>query len=190
MPVNRSLPLIEDMSVLKKVSFLLLPILLAGTAPALAADMTKPVKTLIKLAEDNWRAENPAANDYFSEKLLGSIYSKSFAGAYRAASKFPAFDLPEGQTTGSPFDYDVIANGQDGCPFENVRVEDDGDGQVTALFNNRKCLGSDPANKEDTVIIFHVEVENGRPVIDDLYQVENGNSGKGLKEQMLEIGKS
>lgn len=185
----RLLPPRKDKFVLKKISLLLLPLMLAAAAPAEAADMTQPVKTLMKLAEENWRAENAGANDYFSEDLLGTIYSKSFADAYRAASKFPAFDLPEGETTGSPFDYDVIANGQDGCPFENVRVEDDGDGQVTALFNNRACMGDDPANKEDTVVIFHVEEEGGKPVIDDIYQVENGNSGKGLKEQMLEIAK-
>lgn len=173
----------------KKVSALLVPLLLCTAAPVFAADVTAPVKTLIKLAEENARADNPASNDYFSEDLLQTIYSKAFADAYRAASKFPAYDPPEGETTGSPFDRDVIANGQDGCPFENIRVEDDGDGQVTALFNNRKCMGDDPANQDDTVVIFHVQEEGGRPVIDDIYQVENGSSGTGLKEQMLEIAK-
>ena len=174
---------------LKKVSLVLLPLFLASAAPSFAGDVTAPVKTLIKLAEGNWKAENAEANDYFSEDLLTTIYSKEFADAYREASKHPAFDLPEGETTGSPFDYDVIAGGQDGCPFENVRVEDDGDGQVTALFNNRKCMGDDPANKEDSVLIFHVKDEDGKAVIDDIYRVENGNSGKGLKEEMLELAK-
>lgn len=60
---------------------------------------------------------------------------------------------------------------------------------MTALFKNRKCFGSDPSYQEDTVVIFHVQEEAGRPVIDNIYQVENGSSGKGLKEQMLEIAK-
>lgn len=179
----------RTVTVLKKISLLILPLFLAAATPSLAADMTAPVKKLMALAEENWKADNPASNDYFSEDLLNSIYSEDFAEAYRAASKFPAYDPPEGETTGSPFDHDVIANGQDGCPFENVRVEDDGDGQVTALFNNRACMGDDPANKDDSVVIFHVKEEGGRPVIDDIYLVENGSSGTGIKEQMLEIAK-
>ncbi|MBD3805442.1 MAG: hypothetical protein IE919_19750, partial [Thioclava sp.] len=66
-------------------------------------------------------------------------------------------------------------------------VEDDGDGQVTALFNNRKCLGDDPAYKEDTVLIFHVVEEQGRAVIDDMYRVEDGQSGKSLKDELKDI---
>ena len=158
-------------------------------SPARAADATAPVKTLMDVASGNWRAENPTSEDYFSEERLSSLYSKDFAAAYREASKHPAYDPPEGETTGSPFDYDVIAGGQDGCAFENLRVEDDGDGQVTALFNNRKCMGDDAENQEDSVLIFHVTTEGGKPVIDDIYRVENGNSGEGLKEQMQAIAK-
>lgn len=154
---------------------------------AFAADMTAPVKEFINVAAGNWRENNPTSEDVFDEKRLSRLFSADFAAAYREASKFPAYDPPEGQTTGSPFDYDPIAGGQDGCPFENIRVEDDGDGQIVALFNNRKCLGDDPANLEDRVLLFHVVKERGRPVIDDMYVVVDGNSGESFKDELRKI---
>ncbi len=163
---------------------------LAGSGlPALAADLKAPVKTVIDLAARNWKGDNQDYEDYFSEERLKTLFSTDFANAYREASKHPAYDPPEGQTTGSPFDYDVITNGQDGCPLTDIRVEDDGDGQVTAIFKNGTCLEGDPTANDDHTVIFHVKEENGQPVIDDLYQVEKGNSGPGLKEQMQEIAK-
>lgn len=168
-----------------KLSFLLALV----TAPAVvfAADPTAPVKTVIEIAAGNWSETNPTANDVFDDQRLDQLFSADFATTYREASKHPAYDPPEGETTGSPFDYDPIAGGQDGCAFENIRIEDDGDGQVMALFNNRKCLGDDPAYREDSVLIFHVVEERGRAVIDDMYRVEDGQSGRSLKDELREI---
>lgn len=150
----------------------------------LAADPRTPVKEVIDVTAKNWANDNPDYQDVFSEKRLGRLFSADFVAVYTEASKHPAFDLPEGETTGSPFDYDPIAGGQDGCPFENIRIEDDGDGQVTALFNNRKCFGSDAEYQKDTVLIFHVVEERGRPVIDDIYPVVDGNSGSSIKDEL------
>lgn len=168
-------------------SFLLLASLVGAPVAAFAADPTVPVKTVIEVAAGNWSETSPTANDVFDNERLGQLFSADFANVYREASKHPAYDPPEGETTGSPFDYDPIAGGQEGCAFENIRVEDDGEGQVTALFNNRKCLGDDPAYKEDTVLIFHVVEEQGRTVIDDMYRVEDGQSGKSLKDELKDI---
>ncbi|MFC3164289.1 hypothetical protein [Ciceribacter thiooxidans] len=168
-----------------RLSFLLA--LLAAPAIAFAADATAPVKSIMDVAAGNWSETSPTANDVFDNQRLDQLFSADFARTYREASKHPAYDLPEGETTGSPFDYDPIAGGQDGCAFENIRIEDDGDGQVTALFNNRKCLGDDPAYQEDTVLIFHVVEEQGRAVIDDMYRVEDGQSGKSLKDELRDI---
>lgn len=158
-----------------------------ATGPVRAADPRVPVRTVIEIAAGNWSETDQSDEEVFSEENLDTLFSADFARLYREASKHPAFDLPEGETTGSPFDYDPIAGGQDGCAFENIRIEDDGDGQVTALFNNRKCFGDDPAYQEDTVLIFHVDEEGGRPVIDDIYRVENGESGSSLKDDMRVI---
>lgn len=160
-------------------------VLSAGSA--FAADPTVPVREVMNVAAGNWAAENPTDDEVFSEDRLKRLFSADFAKAYREASKHPAYDLPEGETTGNPFDYDPIAGGQDGCAFENIRVENDGDGQVTALFNNRQCFGDDPAYKEDTVLIFHVQTEGGREVIDDIYPVVKGNSGSSIKDELKTI---
>lgn len=153
---------------------------------AQAADPTAPVREVIEVTAGNW-TDSPTNEDVFSEERLKRLFSADFVKVYREASKHPAYDPPEGETTGSPFGYDPIARGQDGCPFENIRIEDDGDGQVTALFNNRKCFGDAPEYKEDTVLIFHVEEEGGRQVIDDIYQVVNFESGQSMKEELKEI---
>lgn len=161
--------------------------LLLAAGACQAADPTAPVKEVIGIAAGSWAAENPTSEDVFSESRLARLFSADFVRAYREASKHPAYDPPEGETTGSPFDYDPIAGGQDGCAFENIRVEDDGDGQVTALFNNRKCFGDGPEYQEDTVLIFHVQDEGGRPVIDDIYPVVDGNSGNSIKDELKTI---
>lgn len=168
-------------------SLLLLVCLTGAPAAVFAADPTAPVRAVIDVAAGNWSETSPTAHDVFDNERLGQLFSADFAKTYREASKHPAYDPPEGETTGSPFDYDPIAGGQEGCAFENIRVENDGDGQVTALFNNRKCLGDDPAYKEDTVLIFHVVEEQGRAVIDDMYRVEGGQSGKSLKDELKDI---
>lgn len=36
-------------------------------------------------------------------------------------------------------------------------------------------------------MIFHVEEEGGRPVIDDIYPVVNGNSGASIKDELKTI---
>ncbi len=168
-------------------SMFLAALLVLFAAPAFAADPTVPVREVINVASGNWAAANATDDDVFSDDRLKRLFSVDFANAYRAASKHPAFDPPEGETTGSPFDYDPIAGGQDGCNFENIRIEDEGNGQVTALFNNRQCFGDDPAYKEDRVLIFHMKTENGRQVIDDIYPVENGNSSSSIKDDLKTI---
>ncbi|GEO83170.1 MULTISPECIES: hypothetical protein [Alphaproteobacteria] len=152
-----------------------------------AADPTDPVREVIKVAAGNWAAENPTSEEVFGESRLDRLFSADFAKAYREASKHPAYDPPEGETTGYPFDYDPIAGGQDGCPFENIRIENDGDGQVTALFNNHKCFGDGAEYQADTVLIFHVREEGGRALIDDIYPVVNGNSGQSIKDELKAI---
>ncbi|EHS51808.1 hypothetical protein PDO_1709 [Rhizobium sp. PDO1-076] len=162
--------------------------LLISSVGALAADVTAPVREIIEATASNWTEEAFGnEQEVFTEDRLERIFSAEFAMMYREASKNPAYDLPEGETTGFPFDYDPIARGQDGCPFQNIRIEDDGDGQVTALFNNRECMGDDSANRQDTVLIFHVLDENGRAVIDDIYPVENGQSGQSIKDELKAI---
>lgn len=169
-----------------RAAFLLLA-MMASSAPALAVDVTAPVREIVEATAHNWEEGSSGEEDVFSKDRLDRLFSADFAAAFRAASKNPPFDLPEGETTGFPFDYDPIAQGQDGCPFKNIRIEDDGDGQVTALFDNRSCF-SDGAETPDTVLIFHVVTEKGHAVIDDIYPVVDGNSGSSIKQDLKAQG--
>lgn len=176
---------------MKTVSHLLaLGLLLASVAPVSAAsDVTAPVREIVEAAARGWddkidEPDEPA----FSEDRLSRLFSKEFQTAFAAASKNPPFDMPDGETTGYPFDYDPIAQGQDGCPFEDIRIADDGDGQVTALFKNRRCFGDAAEYQADTVLIFHVVDEGGHPVIDDIYPVINGESGTSIKQDLIVQG--
>lgn len=164
--------------------FLALSLVMPATLHA-ASDVTSPVREVIEAAARGWdeTIEEPA-EEVFSADRLQRVFSTDFARAFDGASKNPPHDPPEGETTGFPFDYDPIAQGQDGCPFENIRIEDDGDGQVTALFNNRSCFGEGPEYEADTVLIFHVIEENGRPVIDDFFPVVDGQSGRSIKQDL------
>lgn len=176
-----------ESSIMKKTvaaGFFLLGIW-SGTGAVMAGDVTSPVREIIEATARNWAEGSTGSEEQiFSEERLDRVFSADFAKAYRAASKNPPYDLPEGETTGFPFDHDPIARGQDGCPFQNIRIEDDGDGQVTATFNNRSCY-SDTAAAPDTVLIFHVSSENGPPVIDDIYPVVDGNSGSSIKQDLI-----
>jgi hypothetical protein len=167
-----------------------LGLFLASAMPISAAsDVTAPVREIVEAAARGWddKVDEPA-EDVFSADRLSRLFTKDFQTAFEAASKNPPFDLPEGETTGYPFDYDPIAQGQDGCPFEDIRIEDDGDGQVTALFNNRRCFGEGAEYEADTVLIFHVVDEGGRSVIDDIFPVVDGQSGSSIKQDLKAQG--
>ena len=155
------------------------------TPVAHADDGTGTVREVIDATAANWLPESLGnEEDVFSEDRLSRLFSKDFRTAYQLASRNPPYDLAEGETTGFPFDYDPIAQGQDGCSFENIRIENDGDGQIAAIFNNRRCFSDDPSEAPDTVLIFHVIEEGGRTVIDDIYPVENHQTGKSIKSEL------
>lgn len=162
--------------------------LMLSASPAAALDMTAPVRTLMEITRKNSEAGTEYFRYVFDEDLLSSIYSADFAHAYREAAKYPVYDPPEGETTGDPFGYDPIVGGQDSCPLDDLRIEDDGDGQVTALFDNRNCY-EDSVEEPERVLIFHVVEEDGRAVIDDIYPVEDGQSGQSIKGELKAIAK-
>ena len=137
-----------------------------------ASDVTAPVREIVEATARGWddKIDEPE-EDVFSVDRLSRLFSKDFARAFAAASKNPPYDPPEGETTGYPFAYDPIAQGQ-----------------VTALFNNRRCFGEGAEYEADTVVIFHVIDEDGRAVIDDIYPVVDGESGSSIKQDLKTQG--
>lgn len=156
--------------------------------PALAAGPEEPVKALMDVAQSLWSDAGGAGADYFDETRLKALYSKAFADAYRAAAKFPIYD-----ESGGPFGYDVITNGQDGCPLKDVAIAP---GATTAAVTDVKVTFklwtcSEDASLKDQVSEVHFDVvtEDGRPVISDIHRLADGKTDSLLKE-MQDIAKN
>ncbi len=153
-----------------------------------AADATAPVKEIIEDTKKNWAGDNSDWIDIFDEATLGRLYSKDFAEKYKAAAQNPAAD----EDGISPFDYDVIVNGQDACPLQDLSMESgqpaSGTTEVTVKFKAATCMEGTPDKDAFTTVRFEVIDENGKPVIDDIMiQGEEGQGPISLKEAMVQI---
>lgn len=160
-----------------------------------AADFKAPVAEIMSAATSNWQDtgtdnDNPAPyTDYFSEDFLTRLYSKDFVAKYREAAKYPAYE-----DGGSPFDYDPIIGGQDGCALKDVVTTEgqpaNGAEDVTVTFDNSHCFGERASDWQPEKLVFKVVEEDGRAVIDDIERTsfEEGASLKKELEQIAEEG--
>ena len=159
--------------------------------PAFAADMTAPVKEIMAAATENWKdldanAEEPPYIDYFSDDFLKRLYSRDFVAKYREAAKYPAYD-----DGGSPFGYDPIIGGQDGCALKDLTegepVAKGAATDVTVTFDTTHCFEEDrPADWKPVTLVFHLIEEDGRAVIDDIDRENTEGSGS-LKAELQEM---
>mgnify|MGYP001591983146 CR=1 FL=1 len=156
-----------------------------------AADYKAPVAEIMAAATTNWQDMGtetdtpPPYTDYFSEDFLKRLYSKDFAAKYKEAAKFPAYD-----DGGSPFDYDPIIGGQDGCALKDVTTAEGqpakGAEDVTVTFDNSHCFGERAADWQPEKLVFKLIEEDGRAVIDDIER-PSFEEGASLKKEMQEI---
>lgn len=131
--------------------------------------------------------------------MTGSIFSKKHArpalqqGLRRQIQgRRPE---PGGDEDGiSPFDYDVIVNGQDACPLQDLSIESgqpvNNATEVTVKFKAATCMEGAPNKDDFTTVRFEVIEENGKSVIDDI--MVHGEGGLGptsLKEIMVLIAR-
>lgn len=147
-------------------------------AAAAAADMTAPVRSIMEVATAMWSDAGPDGADYFDDAHIG-LFSKAFQAAYKAAAANPALEGEE--SAGSPFDYDAVTGGQDGCPLEDLAIKTAGEkagvSDVVVSFKNYGCFeGADEATRAYvTVVHFDVVTEGGKPVIADFHRrADNG----------------
>lgn len=158
----------------------------AGAGVAFAADVTAPVKAVMDITTANWAENANEPKDIFSADLLGRLFSRDFGDKYRAAAKFPAYDGGD-----SPFDYDVITNGQDGCALEDTTITPgapvNGVTPVVVKFKNMSCFGSEAEYQALTEVRFDVVDEGGQPVIDDIHTSLGENEFGSLKADMETI---
>ena len=158
---------------------------------AQAADYKAPVAEIMAAATTNWQDMGadtdtpPPYTDYFSDDFLKRLYSKDFAAKYKEAAKYPAYD-----DGGSPFDYDPIIGGQDGCALKDVTTTEgqpaNGAEDVTVTFDNSHCFGERGADWQPEKLVFKLIEEEGRAVIDDIERPGFEESAS-LKKEMQEI---
>ena len=156
-----------------------------------AADFKAPVAEIMAAAITNWQDMGtesdtpPPYVDYFSGDFLKRLYSKDFVAKYEAAAKYPAYD-----DGGSPFDYDPIIGGQDGCALKDVATTEgqpaNGAEDVTVTFDNSHCFGERAADWQPETLVFKMIEEDGRAVIDDIERPSFEESAS-LKKELLEI---
>ncbi|WP_245165619.1 hypothetical protein [Stappia sp. 28M-7] len=155
-----------------------------GTAatPVLAADATEPVRAVMAAAEANWADPPQDFQDYFSEERLASLYSADLAARYRKAA-----DTPSAKEMGTPLDWDVVVNAQDGCPLQDVSIapagQENGATRVVARFRALTCFGSEAEYQGFQEAHFLVIEEGGRAVIDDIVTPMDGEA-QSLKDQL------
>lgn len=156
-----------------------------------AADFKAPVAEIMSAATANWQEMGtdtdtpPPYTDYFSEDFLKRVYSKDFVARYKEAAKYPAYD-----DGGSPFDYDPIIGGQDGCTLKDVTTAEgqpaNGAEDVTVTFDNSHCFGERVAGWQPEKLVFKLIEEDGRAVIDDIERPSFEDAAS-LKKELQEI---
>ena len=165
---------------------LALAALLLACAPATAADATAPVDEVMEVTKANWSEDGGDFEELFSEDRLGRLYSRDFVALFRAASG-NAF----AREAGTPFDYDVVVNAQDGCPLKDVSVaEGPREGDVTvvlARYRFTACMGDTPEFQAFSETRFEVVEEDGRAVIDDIRNEDGTGGTTSLKAEMKAI---
>jgi len=173
----RTLPLALALSLLSTVS--------------LAADPADPVKEVMKITEDNWNSNDSDWKFIFDPEPLARLFSKRFQTAYADAAKHPAYETENNQP-GDPFGYDVVTASQDGCPLQDVviapGVAANGKTDFKVTFKQWICI--DDADLKDSLseVRFDVVEEDGKPVIDDIHRVADGESDSVI-EEMQSIAK-
>ncbi|HSO46344.1 MAG TPA: hypothetical protein VLQ68_00295 [Rhizobiaceae bacterium] len=138
------------------------------------------------VARQLWSDNPPQSLDYFDPDRLSRLYSTGFVTAYKAAQKNPVFGLEEGESEGNPFDYDVVANSQDGCPLEDIKAEKTGEAAggvtVTVTFKLWRCVEDAAERDALSEVRFLLIEENGKQVIDDIVRVMDGEQLSLLEE--------
>lgn len=171
-----------------KTIALLLTVFAGLPTLAAAADIPAPVQEIMDATVNNWSGDDIEWVDIFDAAKLDELYSQDFAAKYREAAKHPAVD--DGI---SPFDYDVIINGQDACPLEDLKLTPqktaEGQDEVVASFRKMACGEGEEAQAVSTVR-FEMATEGGKAVIDDIMLEDpETKATSSLKSTMDEIAK-
>ncbi|WP_180898224.1 hypothetical protein [Martelella soudanensis] len=163
----------------------LLTILVFAT-PALADEPAQPVREVMAVTENNWAAGSAQYEALFSEDRLSRLFSADFQMRYAEA-----METPYAQEAGSPFDYDVVTNAQDGCPLENVTISPpkpvNDVFHVTVRFQAFSCMGEAAEYQTYSTARFSMIQENGATRIDDIVAINPIGLMLSAKEQLQAV---
>lgn len=155
---------------------------------ASAADVTDPVRQVIDMTKFNWESVDAEWKYIFDADPLAKLYSKRFQEAYKEAAKHPAYDS-ENNESGDPFGYDVITNSQDGCPLQDIKIAaaqpQNGVTPVNVSFKMWTCIDDAQIKEGVTEVQFDVVTENGKPVIDDIHHIADGERDSVFAEMQI-----
>ncbi|KGD94321.1 MULTISPECIES: hypothetical protein [Rhizobium/Agrobacterium group] len=158
---------------------------------AMATDAADPIKEVMKVTEDNWNTVDSEWKYIFDPDPLARLFSRKFQGAYAEAAKHPAYETENNQP-GDPFGYDVITSSQDGCPLKDITMNSapgaNGSTDVTVTFKMWTCVDEPEVKDSVSEVHFDVVEEDGKPVIDDIHRVADGERDS-LIEEMQSIAK-
>jgi hypothetical protein len=140
--------------------------LLAAPGVLHAADVADPVKEIMDATVSNWSGADTEWINIFDAAKIDQRFSRDFVAKYHEAEKHPATE--DGI---SPFDYDVVVNGQDACPLKDISITPeppaDGKREVVVRFRKMDCADG-PEAQEVSTVRFELIDEGGKPVIDDI----------------------
>jgi hypothetical protein len=158
-----------------------------GQSGAAAAAPRDPVANLMAAAEHNYTPEIEEAEDYFSPERLKTIYSRAFVKSYEDATA-RAMDNDEGV-----FEADMITDSQDACPLKDIKIDvkpaEADFTPVHVTFRPYACMKGDPTQSEIKTVIFMTVKEDGRDVIEDIFQTDADKRAWSIKEQMDRYGR-
>jgi hypothetical protein len=174
---------------MRNLALALLFSLTAGAAAA--ADPAEPVNEVMKITQENWDSGESEWKYIFDAEPLARLFSKNFQAAYGEASKHPAYET-ENNEPGDPFGYDVVTASQDGCPLQDVKIEPavpaSGKTDVAVTFKQWTCVDDEELKNSVSEVHFDVIEEDGKPVVDDIHRVADGERDS-LVEEMQSIAK-
>lgn len=134
--------------------------------PAHAEEIPAAIQEVMQIERDFWSPKQPKQS-IFSNDRIDRLFSKDFVRLYRAAMEHPIY--PNGKT---PFDFDIIVQGQDSCSLDDMKIApyetDRSDNYYEVSFANFACFDDNGDPKRRTTIYLSLVKEDGRQVIDDV----------------------
>ncbi|TPW28766.1 hypothetical protein FJU08_15630 [Martelella alba] len=156
---------------------------LIAAGPALAGATDDPVAEVMAVTVNNWSPEAAVQEDLFSPDRLKRLFSRDFNARFEKAVAVSG--VGDG---GSPFDYDVVVNAQDGCPLEDLTISPPlvtgGTTVETARFRFMACIGAEPAYQAFSETRFLLVDEGGHLKIDDIIAISPDGQSLSARAQL------